>query len=450
MVKIGSKEGILGIILEKKFAKEYTDLPFEGKKDEILIINGPIILGGAGKTDEDLRSISYKIVEKAKKIGGNLTIKIKKEEIKNKDIKAIVEGLVLGNYDCERYKSKKESKKVNIFLDINKEYGEIVKKAEILANAQNFVREINEMPPNLLTPISFSEKAKEVAKALNLKIKVFDEKGLKKMGMNGILAVGKGSINEPRLIVMEYNGGGKKIAIVGKGVTFDSGGISLKPSKQMDLMKYDKSGAVITLGIIKAISELKIPINLIAIMPMVENLPSMKSAKPGDIIKMYNGKTVEILNTDAEGRLILADALAYASEKADYIFDLATLTGSIISALGRYAIGAFTNDENLIKYLKKGSDKSGERIWQMPLWEEYGEHMKGKIGDLANISNTPGEAGSITAAAFLKEFVEKPWVHLDIAGVDTIPNHRYLCYGATGIGTRLMIETLIEISKNKK
>ncbi|NYZ73690.1 leucyl aminopeptidase, partial [Candidatus Micrarchaeota archaeon] len=240
-------------------------------------------------------------------------------------------------------------------------------------------------------------------------------------------------------------------AIVGKGVTFDSGGISIKPALNMHEMKYDKTGAVNVLGVFKAVAELKLPIRLVGVMPLVENLPSGSAQKPGDIVTAYNGKTIEVLNTDAEGRMILADALSYAAEdKPDCIIDMATLTGAIAICLGKHAIGLLSNDDALAKALIEAGEETHERVWKLPLWAEYGEMIKSDFADIKNISET-GEASSITAAAFLKEFVgETKWAHLDIAAVDLVKTpHPYMDKGASGIGVRLVIETLSRLAKKK-
>jgi leucyl aminopeptidase len=238
---------------------------------------------------------------------------------------------------------------------------------------------------------------------------------------------------------------------VGKGVTFDSGGISIKPSSNMHEMKYDKTGAMNVLGVLKAASALKLPIRLIGIMPLVENMPSGTAQRPGDIVKAYNGKTIEVLNTDAEGRLILADALAYAAEqKPECIIDMATLTGAIVVCLGKHAIGLFSNDDKLSETLAAAGEDTHERVWRLPIWPEYSEMMKADFADIKNISEQ-GEAGSITGAVFLKEFVgECRWAHLDIAAVDYVKTpHPYLEKGASGIGVRLVAQALFGLVGKK-
>lgn len=368
----------------------------------------------------------------------------------------IAEGALLANYKFMELKTKKEEyfdvKNVSIITSDKAAEGG-VKTGVILAEAQNYTREVNEYPANIMTPRKVAEIAKQLAKKnKNLSVTVFDEKAMKKKGMNAFLGVARGSTEPPRLVFIEYNKTKKKLplyGLVGKGITFDSGGISIKPSKNMHEMKYDKSGSIVVLGAMKAISELNLPIRAIAGLALTENMPDGNAQKPGDIVKAYGGKTIEVLNTDAEGRLVLADTLAYISEKnPEAIVDVATLTGAIVVALGKHATGLFSNDEKLARLFEESGKRTHERVWKMPVWKEYSEMMKSDFADIKNISGT-GEAGSITAAVFLKEFVgDSRWVHLDIAGVMDITNsHPYLEKGASGTGVRLIAEALQFISK---
>jgi leucyl aminopeptidase len=365
---------------------------------------------------------------------------------------AIAEGAVLSGYKFTEFKTKKDD-----FFDVERvtvisgqDFSDAIKRGVLLATAQNYVRKLDENPANIMTPEKVAEAAKALAKEKKFSVKILEKKELLKLGMNAFLGVNAGSAQPPKLVVLEYNAG-KKLpfySIVGKGITFDSGGISLKPSKGMEEMKYDKTGALVVLGVFKAVAELGLPIRLLGLMPLTENMPSGASQKPGDIVKAYNGKTIEVLNTDAEGRLILADALAYAAQqKPDAIIDLATLTGAILVSLGRAGAGLFSNDDALSNAIEKAGSKTHERVWRFPLWPDYIELMKSDIADLKNISGE-GEAGSITAAVFLKEFIgECKWAHLDIAGVDMINRpHPYLGKGASGIGVRLVVETLKNLS----
>ena len=284
-----------------------------------------------------------------------------------------------------------------------------------------------------------------------MKCKIFKKIELKQKGFGGITAVGQGSKNEPRLIIMEHLKGSKKekpIVLVGKAVTFDTGGISLKPGDKMDEMKFDKCGGCTVLGIMKAVSELRLPINVIGIIPSVENMPGGESYRPGDIIKLYSGKTAEILNTDAEGRLILADAIAYGekhySPKA--IIDFATLTGACIIALGTNVAAVISNNENLTKKMMESSKTTSEQIWELPLNQDYMDMINSDVADMKNVG-IGRAAGTITAAAFLRNAVEKtPWLHLDIAGVAwtqiATKDKSYNPKGATGFGVRLVLDYL--------
>ncbi|MFC1739775.1 M17 family metallopeptidase, partial [Planctomycetota bacterium] len=287
----------------------------------------------------------------------------------------------------------------------------------------------------------------------NLSCTVFDEKQLKSKGMGGILAVGGGSQNKPRLIVLKYNSPAGKanklpvVGLVGKAITFDSGGISIKPAQGMQEMKLDKSGGTAVLGTLKAVAELKLPLNVYGIVPSAENLPSGTSYRPGDIITTFSGKTVEVQNTDAEGRMILSDGLNYAVKHGcDIIIDIATLTGACKVALGQYMAGLMSNDDELKRQLQKASRNSGEKVWPMPFGEEYLKEMKSKIADLKNIGSKWG--GACTAAAFLGQFVgEKKWAHIDMAGVDIFEKAtKFSVEGSSGFGVRLMTSFLIQLA----
>jgi leucyl aminopeptidase len=285
-----------------------------------------------------------------------------------------------------------------------------------------------------------------------IKTRILERYEMESMGLAAIVAVGKGSDSPPKMIILEYNGASgtqKPYLVVGKAVTFDTGGISLKPGDKMDEMKFDKCGGCTVLGILRAIASLKLPINVVGIIPSVENMPSATSYRPGDIIRMYNGKTVEVLNTDAEGRMILADALAYGIKiyNPKVIIDLATLTGACIIALGANVAAAIGNNKHLIERFIKNSEKTGEKIWELPLFEEFHEQLKSNVADLKNIGGRP--AGAITAAAFLSNFTGSiPWIHLDIAGTawtqEGTYERSYNPKGATGFGLRTLIKLLAE------
>lgn len=368
---------------------------------------------------------------------------------------AMAEGALLASHKFTRYKTKKDEifEVGRALIATQEDVSEGIRRGVVMADAQNYARELDEQPANIATPQWVVDQAKKLSREHGLHITVFEEERLRKMGMNGILAVCQGSHHKPALIKLDYNRDKRYplYCIVGKGVCFDTGGISIKPSQNMHEMKYDKSGAMNVLGVFRAVSGLKLPIRLLGLMPMVENMPSGTAQRPGDIIKVYNGKTVEVLNTDAEGRLTLADALSYGAEhKPECMIDMATLTGAMVISLGRHAAGLFSNDDELAKTIEEAGLETHERVWRLPVWPEYGELMKSDFADLKNISELP-EAGSITAAAFLREFIgETKWAHLDIASVDVVKwPHPYMEKGATCIGVRLVTEALSRLAKKK-
>jgi len=374
-----------------------------------------------------------------------------------KVVEAVVEGAELALYTYTRYKSQAEKKSVEEMIlvidqgDAIPQLKLVVEDTQKVCEGVKLARDLTNTPSSELTPTLFAEEAKRLAEKTGLECVVFGLEEIKQLGMNGVLSVGKGSREEPKVVILRYKGGKpdeKPIVLVGKGVTFDSGGISLKPSEKMEDMKYDKAGAAAVIATIYTAATLNLPLNIVAIAPLVENLPSGSAYKPGDVIRHYGGKTSEVISTDAEGRLILADALAYAvdKEKPQAIIDLATLTGACVVALGSQASGLFGNDQTLIERVKRAAEASGERVWQLPLWKEYSEQIR---SDVADMKNSGGRAaGAITAAAFLKNFVgTTPWVHLDIAGTaytaeDGTKVKTYTPKGATGVGVRLLIKLL--------
>ncbi|MBF0277844.1 MAG: leucyl aminopeptidase [SAR324 cluster bacterium] len=373
-----------------------------------------------------------------------------KRSIKSERGTALIEGIVLGAYQFKTYKSKKSdqgSESVSITCyDPKKLTGlKAMQLGKLRGDSANFARTLGNTPASDLTPKKLSEHAKDIAKEHNMSVKVLEEEEMAKLGMEMLLGVSKGSREPAKLIIMEYSHkkAEKTVAFVGKGITFDSGGISLKPGKGMDEMKFDMCGAAAVLGAMKAIGTLRPKLNVIGVIPSSENLPDGQAQRPGDIVKSYAGKRVEILNTDAEGRLILGDALTYIAKKfkPDAMIDLATLTGACVVALGNYASGAITNNEALCDRVVAAGKSSGDRIWPLPNFPEYEESLKGKYGDLQNIGGP--SAGAITAGLFLKNFVEDvPWVHLDIAGTawDVKGIDYFSNSGATGVGVRLLID----------
>jgi leucyl aminopeptidase len=363
---------------------------------------------------------------------------------------ATVEGAKLSVYSFDRYKKeKKKQPNLTILADTNK-VSDVIKKAEMVSEGVLYTRSIANLPPNECNPSQFAGFAKSLSHKNKLKCTVLSKSELRQKGFGGISAVGQGSKNEPKLIILEHNGkkGDRPIVLVGKAVTFDTGGISIKPAEKMDEMKFDKCGGCTVLGIMRAVSELNLPVNLVGIIPTVENMPGGESYRPGDIIKLYGGKTAEILNTDAEGRLILFDALSYGIKtyKPKEVIDFATLTGACIVALGANVAGLVSNNKRLADQLKKSSDKTGEQVWQLPLNEDYMEMIKSDFADIKNVG-TGRVAGTITAAAFLASAVENtPWAHFDIAGTAWVQTgskeKSYTPKGATGFGVRLILDYL--------
>jgi len=317
---------------------------------------------------------------------------------------------------------------------------------EVLASSVNLARYWVDLPPCSLTPVELSGKAKKIAQKHGLKITIFGEKEIKHMGMGGLTAVSAGSERDCQFVIMEYHvdKNAPTIGFVGKGITFDSGGLSLKPSSAMETMKEDMSGAAAVIASMNAIAQLKAPVNVIAFAPLSENLPSDKAVKPGDIITFYNGKTAEVKNTDAEGRLILADALAYAVKhfKLDALVDVATLTGSCQHALGPFFSGLFSRHDDVADKIYDASCSSGDRVWRLPLSEDYKPAIKSDVADISNVGSKKYLAGATTAAWFLSEFVnDAPWAHIDIAGTAfDVPDISYYGKGATGAPVRLLVD----------
>jgi len=367
---------------------------------------------------------------------------------------AVTEGSLLSLYSFDSYKTVDvdKIKKVNkIILICDKDEKAVqtgAKIGKVLVDAANYTRDLGNTPAKIATPTYLANEAKKLGKKHGLKVTVLGKAEMKKLGMNAILGVSAGSGQEPKFVTMVKKGKGAPVALVGKGITFDSGGLNLKtPFQYMLEMKFDMCGAATVLGTMKAACELKLPIHLVGVFPATENMTGENAQKPGDIVKAYNGKTIEILNTDAEGRLVLADALSYAEDKfkPKAIVDLATLTGAVIVALGYSAAGMFSNNDALVKKMQKSAENTGERVWHMPLYQDYKDLVKSDNADVVNIGLGPTgrEAGSGTAAALLEKFVKGPWVHLDIAGTASRPDETdYTQIGATGYGVRLLIDFL--------
>ncbi|MBN1359319.1 MAG: leucyl aminopeptidase [Sedimentisphaerales bacterium] len=376
--------------------------------------------------------------------------------------KTLAEGAYFGSYRYDEFVTQaKNGRPGSLRVEVvdpdakrTKKLNEGLCAGAVIGRAQSFARTLANRPANVINPPTLAKAAAEMVRGVRgLTCAVFDEKQLKAKKMGGILAVGAGSHTPPRLIILKYSPPNKPtkslptVALVGKAVTFDSGGISIKPSADMDQMKLDKSGGIAVLATLKAVAELGLPLNVWGLVPSAENLPSGSSYRPGDIVTTYSGKTVEILNTDAEGRMILCDALAYAAkQKCGTIIDVATLTGACMVALGNYKAGLMGNDDDLIAQIRKAADQSGEYVWHLPSGDEYAEEMKSKIADLRNTGGRWG--GACTAAAFLRQFVgETAWAHLDIAGMDIFQKGtEYAACGSTGFGVRLLTTYLMNLT----
>ncbi len=374
-------------------------------------------------------------------------------------LSAAAEGAILGAYKFEEFKRpverrQTELKKVTFLVGAaaSAKARAAVKAGVLIGEGVNTTRSLGNLPPNVLTPASLASKARELARKHGLTARIFDHARLKKDGFGGILAVGGGSAHTPRLIVLEYNGGKKgekPVALVGKAITFDAGGLSLKPSATMDEMKWDKMGGLTVLGIMQAVATLKLPINVVAVIASAENLLGAGAYRPSDIVTTYDGKTIEVLNTDAEGRIVLADALSYARKtyKPVSMFEFSTLTGACVVALGRERAGLFSLDEKLIKTVEKSSAATGDLVWNLPMGDEYDEYVKSEVATVKNIGERWG--GACFAASFLQTWAEDvPFVHLDIAGTAWITRPKKdLEIGATGHGVRLLVNVLQGMAK---
>ncbi len=369
---------------------------------------------------------------------------------------AAAEGAVLGGWEPDKYKSdpKKNSKALDTFTVVAAGSADTVSesaitRAQIIAEAQNFTRDLVNEPANKLTPAALVEAAREMASANSLDCEVLDQAAMERLGMGALLGVARGSSNPPFLIVLKYRPartfGSDHLALVGKGVTFDTGGISIKPADGMEKMKYDMAGAGATIGAMKAIAQLKPAVQVTGYIPTVENMINGEAQRPGDIVTTLAGKTVEVLNTDAEGRLILVDAITYAKQNgATHIVDAATLTGAIGIALGHYNMGAFTNNQEFLDKFLAVTKTAGEKAWQLPMDEEYKDYLKSAFADLPNIGGRYG--GSITAAWFLREFADPtPWVHLDIASTAWLDDGRaWLSKGPSGVAVRSFVQLALD------
>lgn len=387
---------------------------------------------------------------------GVRTITLVGEATDARMISAIAEGAVIGAWEADKYKTdpKKNEKGINTFsLALGSgaapEAVSAFEQGRVIAEAQNQTRDLVNEPANRLLPADLAAAARSIAATYGLECDVLDTEAMTKLGMGALLGVAQGSSNPPFLIVLKYKpvhpSGADHLALVGKGVTFDTGGVSIKPADGMEKMKYDMAGAAAVIGAMRAIAQLKPSIPVTGYIPTVENMINGNAQRPGDIVTSLSGKTIEVLNTDAEGRLILADALTYASRNgATHLVDAATLTGAIGVALGHHNMGAFTNNEPFLAKLLAATRVAGEKTWQLPMDEEYKDYLKSAFADLPNIGGRP--AGSITAAWFLREFADPtPWVHLDIASTAWLDDGKaWISKGPTGVAVRSFVQLALD------
>ncbi len=456
-----------------------------GKANEVTLLHtlGPsarsglssprVVVAGLGKqADFD--------VDKVRDLSGNLARYLRRQRIKSAAViahgagiggmeaeacaQAVAEGTVLGLYRFLRHKNVSNSAEgkgdddpdLETLTIVEHDASKVaalergVERGRILATATNACRDLANEPANYLTPTDLANAAVALGKEAGVECEIYGPEWLREQGMGGILGVAAGSVQEPRFIVLRYNGAGAgepALALVGKGITFDTGGISIKPAENMGEMKGDMTGAAAVVTAMSAIGQLKPRINVIAVAPCTENMPSGSATKPGDILKTRSGKTIEVVNTDAEGRLVLSDALTFARESgARNIVDVATLTGAISTALGNVAMGAMTNDAPLMERIRQAGAAAGEKVWELPMYDEYKELISSDVADMKNSGGR--QAGSISAAFLLKEFVEdRPWVHLDIAGVDTYERERgVFVKGSSGIPVRTLVHLALQMA----
>lgn len=439
-----------------------------GKPGQTLLAHGVanlkaerVLLVGTGKdaelSDRQLRKLIASVYGVLKNLaGGDALLALQDVQVKGRDAygkaRLIVESLADAGYQFDRFKSQKATpgalKKITLITD-KADIAAVeraTREARAIAIGMALTKDLGNLPPNICHPSYLAEQAKELAKAhKSLKVEILDEKKLQALGAGAFLAVAQGSDQPPRMIVMQYNGGKKgekPHALVGKGITFDTGGISIKPAAGMDEMKYDMGGAASVFGTLRAVLELQLPINLVCLLACAENMPSGGATRPGDIVTTMSGQTVEILNTDAEGRLVLCDTLTYAERfKPQSVIDIATLTGACIVALGSNVSGLMGNDDELVNQILAAGRQADDRAWQLPLYDEYQEQLDSPFADIANIGGP--KAGTITAGCFLSRFTKAyKWAHLDIAGTAWVSGGKDK--GATGRPVPLLTQYLLD------
>jgi leucyl aminopeptidase len=436
-----------------------------GKALEFTLLHKPaglaaqrVLLAGAGKPEKfhsgELRKLAAAAVRHLKgKSIKNIALLLEGELATADYASAAAEGALLGNYDPDSLKTADDKKFADAFAvaapDGDAALAAAVERGRILGESQNFARDLANQPANLLTPLKLAEAARQVGETFGLSCEVLDREAMGKLGMGALLGVAQGSAEPPCLIVLRYwpavEGSPIHLGLVGKGVTFDTGGISIKPADGMEKMKYDMSGGAAMIGAMRAIAQLKPAIPVTAFIPAVENMPGSRAQRPGDIVTAMSGKTIEVINTDAEGRLILADAITYARRQGcTHLVDAATLTGAIVVALGHLHVGLFSSDDALRDRVLAASKAEAERMWPMPLDDDYVEYLKSAFADLANVGGRWG--GAVTAAKFIQEFSgETPWVHLDIAGTAYLDDSKpYMAKGPTGLPVRTLVRLAMD------
>jgi leucyl aminopeptidase len=465
-------KGLLAAAWEKREVrgrrKELTVFHRPDGKGRIVIVGlGPV----AGVTADTVRRAAAETVRAlkgrgARTVGFRLATFVSSNVPSDIAVRALVDGATLGAYEFLRYRTTNEGSVEEATIHLGEEHGreeaalrKALEQQVVVDDCVNWTRDIANLPADTATPEYLAEEARRLGKEAGLKVTVFDEKKLAEMHCGGILGVGGGSHHPPRMIVLEYSGGargGKTVALVGKGITFDSGGISIKPALQMSDMKFDKSGACAVLGAVRAAALLKVPPRVIGVLACAENLPGGGAYRPGDVIRTYNGKAIEVLNTDAEGRVVLSDALGYVVDHyhPDEVIDIATLTGACVVALGDDTGGVIGNDDHLVQGLLDAGAVTGEPLWRLPLTDYHRELVKSDVADVRN-STEITVAGVLTASAFLETFVGRtPWAHLDIAGpaytTKTTRKYQpeYMNPGATAFGVRLIARYLAESTRS--
>ena len=438
----------------------YASGEFSGKLYETALLYRPeklkakrLLLVGAGKKAKFSETVARRVAGAAVRTVKGKSLRHLSFYSSAEFVQHTVEGAILADYDpdvlktCDKSASVLDSFTV-VVAQSTPEVEAAVQTGRTLGEATNVARHLQNAPSNLLSPLKLAEKAKDVAAGCGLEFEVLDEARMRQLGMGALLGVAMGSDNPPALIIMRYvpqNASSEDhLAIIGKGVTFDSGGISIKPADGMEKMKYDMSGGAAAIGAMQAIAQLKPSVRVTAFIPAVENMINGRAQRPGDIVTSLNGKTIEVLNTDAEGRLILADAITYALRQGcTHLIDAATLTGAIVVALGFTHVGGFSNNDELMSKVTEAGQQAGESVWRMPLDDDYKEQLKSPYADLPNIGGRAG--GSITAAKFLEEFVEgKPWVHLDIAGTAWLDDGKpWMAKGPAGLPVRTFVQLAV-------